>query len=70
MRTEFKKFIDTLSRNYPAHTPVAIVFSAGYADREKVVRGKLDRIMDQIGTDKRPFEYMIYVGDFLERSNQ
>ena len=68
MRTQFRKFIDTLSRNYPAHTPVAIVSSAGYADREKVVRGSLDKIMDQVGNDKRPFAYMIYAGDFLERS--
>ncbi|MEZ4526440.1 MAG: SAM-dependent methyltransferase [Desulfobacterales bacterium] len=41
MRTEFKKFVDSLSKQYPADTPVAIVFSAGYAEKEKVMHGTL-----------------------------
>jgi len=68
MRTEFKKFIDTLSKHYPLETPVAIVFSAGYADEEKVVHGTLGSILDQVGENKIPFEYLLYVGDFLSDS--
>jgi precorrin-4 methylase len=65
MRTQFKKFIDSLSAHYPADTPVAIVFSAGYAEKEKVVHGTLGTILDQVGTGRLPFEYLLYVGDFL-----
>jgi precorrin-4 methylase len=68
MRTEFKKFIDSLSKHYPPETPVAIVFSAGYAGKEKVMHGTLDSICDQVGENKLPFEYLLYVGDFLSGS--
>ncbi len=65
MRTEFKKFIDALSAHYAADTPVAIVFSAGYAEKERVMHGTLGTILDQTGTGRMPFEYLLYVGDFL-----
>ncbi len=65
MRTQFKKFIDGLSAHYPADTPVAIVFSAGYAEKERVLQGTLGTILDQVGTGRMPFEYLLYVGDFL-----
>lgn len=65
MRTEFEKFITTLSKHYPADTPIAIVSSAGYAEKEKVVRSKLGTILNDTGKDELPFEYLLYVGDFL-----
>ena len=65
MRTEFKEFIDKLLMNYPPETPVAVVKHAGYAGKEEVILGKLGTILDQIGQQKLPFEYLIYVGDFL-----
>ncbi len=65
MRTEFKKFIDGLSTHYAADTPVAIVFSAGYAEKEKIMHGTLGTILDQTGSGKMPFEYLLYVGEFL-----
>ena len=65
MRTQLKKFIDKLSKHYPSHTPVGIVFSAGYAEKEKVVRATLGSILDKVGENKLPFEYLLYVGDFL-----
>jgi precorrin-4 methylase len=68
MRTEFKKFIDSLSEHYPSDTPVAIVFSAGYADKERVMHGTLGSIIDQMGKNRPPFEYLLYVGNFLNNS--
>gem|GEM_PF-220764 len=65
MRKEFKHFIDQLSKHYPADTPVAIVSSAGYAAKEKVLQGTLGGILHQLGPEKQPFEYLLYVGDFL-----
>jgi len=65
MRTEFKEFIGKLSINYPPETPVAVVKHAGYAGKEEVVQATLGTILDRVGPDKLPFEYLIYVGDFL-----
>jgi len=65
MRTEFKVFIEKLLTHYPLETPVAVVKHAGYAAKEEVILGKLGTITDQIGQQKLPFEYLIYVGDFL-----
>ncbi len=65
MKTDFKEFIRKLSVNYPPQTPVAIVKHAGYAGKQEVIEGKLGTILDQIGDENLPFEYMIYVGDFL-----
>jgi precorrin-4 methylase len=44
---------------------VAIVMNAGYKDKEKVVTGTLGDITDRMKDVKRPFEYMIYIGDFI-----
>ncbi|HDS15362.1 MAG TPA: tetrapyrrole methylase [Proteobacteria bacterium] len=68
MRTDFKKFVDTLGRSYAADTPVALVCSAGYADREKVIHGTLGTILEQVGGERPPFEYLLYIGDFLRDS--
>jgi precorrin-4 methylase len=68
MRTEFKHFVESLAKHYPAETPVALVISAGYADREKTLHGTLGTILDEVGEEKLPFEYLLYVGDFLEKS--
>jgi len=67
MRTEFKKFIDSLSKHYPPETPVAIVVNAGYAEKEQVIRGNLGTIFQQLGENKLPFEHLLYVGDFLAK---
>lgn len=66
MRTDFEKFITALSRHYPPETPVAVIVQAGYKEKEKVVRATLGTIIDVVGKEKLPFEYMLYVGDFLE----
>ena len=65
MGVEFPECIKKLSLNYPVETPVAIVKHAGYAEKEEVIQGTLGTIVDQIGSEIPPFEYLIYVGDFL-----
>lgn len=65
MRTEFKEFIDKLSINYPPETPVAVVKHAGYAEKEEIIQATLGTILDRTGRERLPFEYLIYVGDFL-----
>lgn len=68
MRHDFKNFIDSLSKHYPPETPIAIVESAGYAAKENVRHGTLGTIMETTGENNLPFEYLLYVGDFLEKS--
>lgn len=70
MRAEFTSFIEKLESVYPPETPVAIVKQAGYADQEAVTRGTLGTIRDQVSQDSLPFEYLIYVGDFLNHRYQ
>lgn len=65
MRTEFEEFIRQLSINYPSDTPVAVVKFAGYADREEVIQATLGTILEKTSGDQLPFEYLIYVGEFL-----
>ncbi len=66
MRAEFEDFIKKLLVNYPAETPVAVVKHAGYVDKEEVIEGTLGTILDKVKGDALPFEYLIYVGDFLK----
>jgi len=65
MKTEFSEFIKKLSVNYPPETPVAIVKHAGYADKEAVIQSTLGTVLDQVGDEELPFEYLLYVGEFL-----
>jgi precorrin-4/cobalt-precorrin-4 C11-methyltransferase len=70
MRTEFEEFINKLSVNYPPETPLAVVKYAGYAEREEVIQATLGTIVERLGQERLPFEYLIYVGDFLTHRYQ
>ncbi|GAB6164752.1 precorrin-4 C(11)-methyltransferase [Thermostilla marina] len=65
MRADFDAFIDKLLKSRSPETPVAIVEYAGFADREAVITGTLGTIRQKVSADELPFEYLIYVGDFL-----
>lgn len=66
MRAELPDLVKKLLAGYPPHTPVAIVKYAGYAQKEEVLRGTLGTIVEQVRPEGLPFEYLLYVGDFLE----
>jgi len=68
MFLDMEGVVKELKTHYPADTPIAIVQSAGYRDKETVVSGTLDTILEKTKGEKIPFEHLIYVGDFL--SNQ
>jgi precorrin-4 methylase len=68
MKTEFKQFIDSLSKHYSSETPVAIVSNAGYVEKENVIQGVLGTITGQLGKEKPDSPYLLYVGDFLNKS--
>jgi len=36
-----------------------------FTEKERVIQGTLDNIVDKDGNEKLPFEHLMYVGDFL-----
>ncbi len=66
MFTKFEDLVAKLRTLYPSDTPIAIVFYAGYKEKERVVKGSLDTILDQVKGEKFPFEHLVYVGDFMK----
>ncbi len=65
MRADFNSLIEKLKTHYPPETPVAVVIQAGYKDKERVIQATLGTIQREVVPEQLPFEYMIYVGDFL-----
>ncbi len=63
--TELKDLVAELSAYYPQDTPIAIVVYAGFKEKERVIQGTLDNIVEKVGNEKFPFEHLMYVGDFL-----
>jgi precorrin-4/cobalt-precorrin-4 C11-methyltransferase len=66
MHTKFEDLVEKLKTRYPPETPIAIVFHAGYKDKEHITRGRLDTILQKIQGRKFPFEHLVYVGDFMK----
>ncbi len=66
MFMDLGKVVQQLKTHYPGDTPVAIVQHAGYRDKERIFRGTLDTIVEKTRDQDFAFEYMLYVGDFLE----
>lgn len=57
--------VKKLRTHYPPETPIAIVLHAGYREKEKIVQGTLNTILEKTKGEKLPHEHLIYVGDFL-----
>lgn len=65
MGLELNKLIEKLSTHYPPQTPIAVVCHAGYKEKEGVIMGTLETILDKTRNQKLPFEHLVYVGDNL-----
>jgi precorrin-4 methylase len=50
----------------PPDMPCAVVFWAGYPDRQRVVRGTLADMGDKLAADKEKFMGLLFIGRFLE----
>ena len=66
MFTKFPDLVEKLKTHYPVETPIAIVFYAGYKEKEHIVDGTLENIVEKTRGKDFPFEHLVYVGDFLE----
>ncbi|MFM1800821.1 MAG: Cobalt-precorrin-4 C(11)-methyltransferase [Planctomycetota bacterium] len=65
MRDEFESFVNALLKSYPDQTPMAIVRHAGVKDKETVIRTELGKALEAVKSDDLRFEYLIYIGEFL-----
>lgn len=66
MHSDLSETVAELKKHYSDDTPIAIVLYAGYSDKEKVIQGTLDDIVSKVGSDRLPFEHLIYVGSFID----
>lgn len=62
--------IARLKKYYAPDLPVAVVYNAGYPEKEKVVKGTLGTILDDIKSEKENWLGMIIVGRCLEGQPQ
>jgi precorrin-4/cobalt-precorrin-4 C11-methyltransferase len=67
MFLKMEDVVNKLRTHYPPETPVAIVLFAGYRDREEIIQGTLDTILEKTKGRELPHEHLIYVGDFLAK---
>jgi precorrin-4/cobalt-precorrin-4 C11-methyltransferase len=70
MHTKFKELVEKLQNLYPLQTPIAVVIYAGYKEKEMVIKGRLNTILELVGDEKFPFEHLVYVGDFLDQKRK
>ena len=66
MFTVFSDLVEKLKQYYPEETPIAVVFYAGYKEKEYIISGTLDTILAKTDGIDWPFEHLVYVGDFME----
>lgn len=62
---ELDSLIARLRSQYPPQTPAAVVYRAGYRNREKLITGTLADIEKKIGEEKEQFLGLFLVGPFL-----
>ncbi len=64
--SEIDNLVATLKKYHPGDLPVAVVYYAGYPEKEKVVKATLDNILARIAPEKEKWMCMIIVGRCLE----
>ena len=69
-RTKFGEIIRKLKTQYAPTTPIAVVFYAGFKEKQSVVNGNLETIESKINQETLPLEHIIFVGDFITYDSQ
>ena len=55
-----------LNASLPPETPCAVVFWAGYPEKERILRGTVGDMSEKLSKDKEKFMGLLFVGRFLE----
>jgi uroporphyrin-III C-methyltransferase len=63
--TQIGNIVQALKKFNPGDLPVAVVYYAGYPQKEKVVKGTLDTILARVAPEKEKWMGMIIVGRCL-----
>ncbi|MFP3867610.1 MAG: SAM-dependent methyltransferase [Desulfobacteraceae bacterium] len=63
---QIEDLVNTLKKYNPADLPLAVVYYAGYPEKEKVVKGNLGNILAKLALEKEKWMGMIIVGQCLE----
>ena len=63
---EPKGLFAALGEVLPSDMPCAVVYWAGYPDRERVLRGTVADMGEKLSTDKEKFMGLLFIGRFLE----
>jgi len=58
-----KDLVDRFAKYYPLELPVAVVYYAGYADKEAVVRGTLKTIVEETRKMDETWLGLVIVGE-------
>lgn len=61
-----KKLFATLGEALPPDMPCAVVYWAGYPDRQRIVRGTVADMGDKLSKEKEKFMGLLFIGRFLE----
>ncbi len=64
--SEPKKLFAVLGEALPSDMPCAVVYWAGYPDRQRIVRGTVADMGDKLAADKEKFMGLLFIGRFLE----
>jgi precorrin-4 methylase len=60
------KVFAALKKALPADMPCAVVFWAGYPERQRIVRGTVADMGEKLSNDKERFMGLLFIGRFLE----
>ena len=66
--TKIKEVVTQLLAHYKSDTPIAVVYKASWPD-EKIIKGTLETIVDQVKKAKITLTALILVGDVLQPGN-
>jgi precorrin-4 methylase len=59
------KIVDTLKKYNPPDLPIAVIYYAGYPEKERIVKATLEDIMTKLADEKEKWMGMIVVGKSL-----
>ena len=58
--------IKKISAYYDPKTPIALVINAGFKNGQRVIKGRLDNIVEVVGKEKLPLAHIMYVGPLFK----
>jgi precorrin-4 methylase len=62
---DYKQLFVNLGKIYPADTPYAIVYWAGYPDKQHIIRGTISDMGEKIAEEKENEMGLLFIGRFL-----